>query len=168
LTNITRQKFREAYSVHLAAVLERSEKQALLAKQAQKLIQLLDDSPIVPGQERAPFAKHEEVRDVINEAESELRAWTPSWQSEAAAASTHDTAADEPAVIHAATGHGNTSDGTHLAEVTAAPPPTQTHADLHHDPAAAPSTAATAGVPSEMGHQAEYSDAVEQPVAHAV
>lgn len=160
LTNITRQKFREAYTVHLAAVLERSEKQALLAKQAQKLIQLLDDSPIVPGQERAPFAKHEEVRDVINDAEAELRAWTPSWQ-----AGETGSIQNEPAVISSAIGEGKTSDGTHLAEVTSAPPPTQTHADLHHDPAAA-SAAGSVALPGEAGSVAGTEAPIEQP--HAV
>jgi Eisosome component PIL1 len=169
LTNITRQKFREAYTVHLAAVLERSEKQALLAKQAQKLIQLLDDSPIVPGQERAAFGRHEEVRDVINDAEAELRAWTPSWQSTGHEAAGSTQAQDESSAISTATGEGHTNDGTHLAEVTSAPPTTQTHADLHHDPTAAASTSATAGVPSEAGYtegSQAHTASVEQP--HAV
>jgi len=80
LTNITRQKFREAYAIHLAAVLERSEKQALLAKQAQKLLFLIDDTPIVPGQEHEPFKGTEEARTVLTEAEAELRNWSPSWE----------------------------------------------------------------------------------------
>lgn len=167
LTNITRQKFREAYSVHLAAILERSEKQALLAKQAQKLIYLLDDSPIVPGQERQAFARHEEVRDVINEAEAELRGWTPSWQHVAA---TGENETAEPSVISGAIGEGHTSDGSHLAEANSAPPPTQTHTDLHHDPTSHASTSPTAGValPGEAGSVAgsEMPQVVEQP--HAV
>lgn len=174
LTNITRQKFREAYTVHLAAILERSEKQALLAKHAQKLIVLLDDSPIVPGQEREAFSRHEEVRDVINEAEAELRSWTPSWQHDIGqgASTIGESGLAEPGVIERATGegHGHTSDGTHLAEVTSAPPPTQTHADLHHDPTAHGSTIGTAGValPGEAGSVAgsEMPQVVEQP--HAV
>lgn len=79
LTNITRKKFREAYAIHLAAVLERAEKQAILARQAQKLILLLDDTPIVPGEAHQPFAKAEEARIILNEAERELSAWHPSW-----------------------------------------------------------------------------------------
>jgi hypothetical protein len=79
LTNITRKKFREAYATHLAAVLERSEKQAILAKQAQRLLILLDDSPIIPGEAHEPFSKTEEARQVLNEAEAELKQWTPSW-----------------------------------------------------------------------------------------
>ncbi|KAE9970206.1 hypothetical protein BLS_005010 [Venturia inaequalis] len=172
LTNITRQKFREAYTVQLAAILERSEKQALLAKQAQRLILLLDDSPIVPGQERPAFTRHEKVRDVINEAEAELRSWTPSWQQHEAGSSTSvgdSGLATESGVIARATGQGHTSDGTHLAEVTSAPPPTQTHADLHHDPSAhANSTANTSvALPGEAGSVAgsEMPQIVEQPHA---
>jgi len=79
LTNITRKKFREAYAQHLAAVLERSEKQAILARQAQKLLLLIDDSPIVPGENHEPFAKTEEARQVLNDAEAELKQWAPTW-----------------------------------------------------------------------------------------
>jgi hypothetical protein len=131
------------------------------------LLLLLDDSPIVPGQERAAFGRGEEARDILNDAESSLRAWTPSWQEHDGVGSVQD----EPSVISTATGGGHTSDGTHLAEATSAPLPQQAHADLHHDPTAA-STAATAGVPSEAGYsETAHSNtatahAVEQP--HAV
>ncbi|KAI7419558.1 hypothetical protein KC332_g1395, partial [Hortaea werneckii] len=37
LTNVTRQKFKEAYDVHTAAIIERAEKQILLAQQARRL-----------------------------------------------------------------------------------------------------------------------------------
>jgi hypothetical protein len=63
----------------LAALLERNEKQALLAKQSQRLIALLDDSPIVPGEEPRPFQGVEQGRSILNDAEAELREWTPSW-----------------------------------------------------------------------------------------
>lgn len=79
LTNITRQKLKEAYDIHTAAVIERAEKQILLARNARKLIELLDDTPVVPGDERQPFAQAEAARDVLNEAERELRVWEPSW-----------------------------------------------------------------------------------------
>lgn len=77
LTNITRQKFKEAYDVHTAAIIERAEKQIILAKQARRLIELLDDTPIVPGEERVPFADGDEAREVLNDAESGLKHWTP-------------------------------------------------------------------------------------------
>lgn len=78
LTNITRQKFKEAYDLHTAAIIERAEKQILLAQQARRLINMLDDAPIVPGEERTPFQHTEAAREVLNDAEGSLRNWTPS------------------------------------------------------------------------------------------
>lgn len=75
LTNVTRQKFKEAYDVHTAGIIERAEKQIMLAHQARRLLNMLDDSPIVPGEERAAFADAEEARDVLNDAEESLRNW---------------------------------------------------------------------------------------------
>ncbi|KAK6006630.1 hypothetical protein QM012_005638 [Aureobasidium pullulans] len=77
LTNITRQKFKEAYDIHTAAIIERAEKQILLAKNARKLLNLVDDTPIVPGDAHPTFTHAETAREVLNVAEDELRAWTP-------------------------------------------------------------------------------------------
>ncbi|GAB7340924.1 hypothetical protein MBLNU457_7275t1 [Dothideomycetes sp. NU457] len=78
LTNITRQKFKEAYDVHTAAIIERAEKQIMLAKHARHLLEMLDDTPVVPGDTHEPFAHGEAARDVLNQAEDELRNWEPS------------------------------------------------------------------------------------------
>jgi hypothetical protein len=85
----TRQKFGEAYKIHVAALLERSEKQALLAKQSQRILALLDDTPIVPGEAPRPFTGAEQCRAILNDAEAELREWTPSWEPHAASLATH-------------------------------------------------------------------------------
>lgn len=77
LTNVTRQKFKEAYDLRTAAIIERAEKQILLANHARELIALLDDTPIVPGEERVPFANAEAAREVLNDAEQSLKSWTP-------------------------------------------------------------------------------------------
>ena len=76
LTNVTRQKFKEAYDIHTAAIIERAEKQILLARNARKLLNLVDDTPIVPGDSHHPFAHNESAREVLNVAEDELRGWT--------------------------------------------------------------------------------------------
>lgn len=78
LSNVTRQKFKEAYDLHTAAIIERAEKQILLAKHARTLINLLDDTPMVPGEDRPAFPKAEEARDLLNDAEDSLRRWSPS------------------------------------------------------------------------------------------
>ncbi|KAF2147115.1 uncharacterized protein K452DRAFT_215717, partial [Aplosporella prunicola CBS 121167] len=77
LTNITRQKFKEAYDVHFAAIIERAEKQALLAKHARAVLNLLDDAPIVPGESHPEYEGVEPGRNILNAAEDELRAWRP-------------------------------------------------------------------------------------------
>ena len=74
-TRQTRQKFKEAYDLYSAATIERAEKQLVLAKQARRLLNLLDDTPIVPGDSHAAFDGVETARHVLNDAEDELRAW---------------------------------------------------------------------------------------------
>lgn len=76
LTNITRQKFKEAYDLHTAAIIERAEKQIILANQARRLVAMLDDTPIVPGEERKGFDAADAARDVLTDAEGQLRAWS--------------------------------------------------------------------------------------------
>lgn len=39
---------------------------------------MLDDTPIVPGEERPAFANADQARDVLNDAESALRGWNAS------------------------------------------------------------------------------------------
>ncbi|KAJ9499389.1 hypothetical protein LTR99_009559 [Exophiala xenobiotica] len=77
LTNITRQKVKEAYDLHFAATIERAEKQIILARYGRQLVNLLDDTPVVPGDVRQPFEHSHEARAILSEAESELQAWEP-------------------------------------------------------------------------------------------
>ncbi|KAF2007885.1 hypothetical protein P154DRAFT_516665 [Amniculicola lignicola CBS 123094] len=77
LTNITRQKFKEAYDIYTAATIERAEKQIILAKQARRILNYLDDTPIVPGNSHPEFESTEAARQVLNDAEDELRSWQP-------------------------------------------------------------------------------------------
>ena len=77
LTNVTRTKLKEACDLHMAAVIERAEKQLILAKHGRRLLNLLDDTPVVPGDARPPFEHASAARQVLNEAEEELREWAP-------------------------------------------------------------------------------------------
>lgn len=77
LTNITRQKLKEAYDIHFAATIERAEKQIILAKHGRRLINYLDDTPVVPGDMRQPFGYTQDARQILNDAEAELHAWSP-------------------------------------------------------------------------------------------
>jgi hypothetical protein len=69
----TRQKFKEAYDHHFAATIERAEKQIILAKHARRLLNLVDDTPIVPGDVHPAFAEVEAARQVLTDAEDDLR-----------------------------------------------------------------------------------------------
>jgi hypothetical protein len=77
LTNITRQKLKEAYITQINALVERSEKQAILARHARRLLDLLDDTPMVPGTERAGYDHERAAKEILLDAEEELGKWEP-------------------------------------------------------------------------------------------
>jgi hypothetical protein len=61
--------------LHFAATIERAEKQIILAKHARRLLNLVDDTPIVPGDTHPAFAETEAARVVLNDAESDLQGY---------------------------------------------------------------------------------------------
>ncbi|KAK2753513.1 hypothetical protein FQN54_007903 [Arachnomyces sp. PD_36] len=77
LTNITRQKLKEAYDVHLAATIERAEKQIILARHGRRILNLLDDTPVVPGDTRQPYDASDQAHQIIIDAEDDLKNWEP-------------------------------------------------------------------------------------------
>jgi len=77
LTNITRQKLKEAYAAEFASTIERAEKQIMLARHGRRLLNLLDDTPVVPGDQRTPYPYSNEARQILNDAEDDLKDWQP-------------------------------------------------------------------------------------------
>lgn len=77
LTNVTRQKLKEAYAAEFAATIERAEKQIILARHGRRLLNLLDDTPVVPGDIRPGFEHGSQARQILNDAEDDLKDWTP-------------------------------------------------------------------------------------------
>lgn len=73
----TRQKLKEAYDIHLAAVIERAEKQSILARHARRLLNYIDDSPVVPGDARQAYDHELDARQILEDAENDLRGWEP-------------------------------------------------------------------------------------------
>ncbi|KAI4598428.1 hypothetical protein KJ359_002838 [Pestalotiopsis sp. 9143b] len=78
LSNVTRQKIKEAYDTEFAAVIERAERQIILAKHGRRLLTLLDDTPMTPGDAQREYNSGSEARQILNDAEDDLRNWEPS------------------------------------------------------------------------------------------
>jgi len=93
LTNITRQKLKEAYEYEFAATIERAEKQIILAKHGRRLLSLLDDTPVVPGDTRTEYEYAGEARQVLNDVEDDLRDWRPESQTQQYEVATGSSAA---------------------------------------------------------------------------
>ncbi|KAF3016199.1 hypothetical protein E8E14_011093 [Neopestalotiopsis sp. 37M] len=83
LSNITRQKIKQAYDIEFAAVIERAERQIILAKHGRRLLSLLDDSPMTPGDAQREYKSGSEARQILNDAEDDLRNWEPHPDNEA-------------------------------------------------------------------------------------
>lgn len=64
--------------MQLSATIERAEKQIILARHARRLLNLLDDKPLVPGETRPNYENSSAARRVLNDAERDLREWQPS------------------------------------------------------------------------------------------
>ncbi|KAG5921779.1 hypothetical protein E4U42_005708 [Claviceps africana] len=77
LTNVTRQKLKEAYDAEFLATIERAEKQIILAKHGRRLLSLIDDTPVVPGDTRAQYTEASQARQILNDCEDDLRDWRP-------------------------------------------------------------------------------------------
>ncbi|TGJ85920.1 hypothetical protein E0Z10_g2893 [Xylaria hypoxylon] len=82
LTNVTRKKLREAYDAEFAAVIERAEKQIILAKHGKRLISLIDDSPVTPGDAHKAYNHGGAARQVLNDAEDDLKSWETNRENE--------------------------------------------------------------------------------------
>lgn len=66
---------KEAYEVEFAATIERAEKQILLAKHGRRLLALLDDEPVTPGDARRTYTHAAQGRQILNDAEDDLKSW---------------------------------------------------------------------------------------------
>lgn len=61
-------------------MIERSEKQVILARHARRLLNLLDDTPVVPGDARPAFEHANQARQILLDAEEDLRDWQPDYE----------------------------------------------------------------------------------------
>lgn len=49
----------------------------MLARHGRRLLNLLDDTPVIPGDQRNPYPYAAEARQILNDAEDDLRDWQP-------------------------------------------------------------------------------------------
>lgn len=76
LSNITREKLKAAYNYLFDSMRELAEKFALIAGYGKALLELLDDSPVTPGEARPAYDGYDASRQIIMDAEAALEAWT--------------------------------------------------------------------------------------------
>lgn len=76
LSNITRAKLKMAFLYHFDSLIEHSEKIALIAGYGKALLNLLDDSPVTPGETRPAYDGYEASKQIIIDAEAALNEWT--------------------------------------------------------------------------------------------
>lgn len=76
LSNITRDKLKAAFNYQFDALREVTEKLALIAGYGKALLELLDDSPVTPGETRPAYDGYEASKQIIIDCENELANWT--------------------------------------------------------------------------------------------
>lgn len=75
LSNITREKIKAAYTYQFDALREHSEKVAIIAGFGKHLLELIDDSPVTPGETRAAYDGYEASKAIIQDCEDSLTNW---------------------------------------------------------------------------------------------
>lgn len=76
LSNITRDKIKAAFNYQFDAIREHSEKLALIAGYGKSLLELLDDTPVTPGETRPSYDGYEASKQIIIDCENALASWT--------------------------------------------------------------------------------------------
>lgn len=76
LSNITRERLKLAFNYKFDSIRELSEKFVLIAGYGKALLELLDESPVTPGEQRPGYDGYEASRQIIMDAEADLESWT--------------------------------------------------------------------------------------------
>lgn len=75
LSNITREKIKAAYSYQFDALREHCEKVAMISGYGKHLLDLIDDTPVQPGEIRRAYDGYEASRAVVQDCENALTNW---------------------------------------------------------------------------------------------
>ncbi|KAK2623984.1 hypothetical protein QTJ16_006618 [Diplocarpon rosae] len=154
LTNVTRQKMKEAYAAEFAATIERAEKQIILARHGRRLLNLLDDTPVIPGDVRPAYEHTHQARQILNDAEDDLKEWQPELEDVTSHASNLESNLMPSSVSQQGTVAGSVAGDENIA---------------HHDQSgidrSASSATATSVVTGHAGRAYEPSEAETSQVA---
>ncbi|KAF2863284.1 hypothetical protein K470DRAFT_254969 [Piedraia hortae CBS 480.64] len=75
LSNITREKLKAAFAYQFDALREHSEKMAIIAGYGKHLLELVDDTPVTPGETRDAYDGYEASKAIIQDCEDALTNW---------------------------------------------------------------------------------------------
>ena len=75
LSNITREKVKAAFTYQFDALREHSEKLAIIAGFGKHLIELVDETPVTPGETRNAYDGYEASKAIIQDCEDALTNW---------------------------------------------------------------------------------------------
>lgn len=75
LSNITREKLKAAFNYQFDALREHSEKLAIIACFGKHLLELVDDTPVTPGETRNAYDGYEASKAIIQDCEDALTNW---------------------------------------------------------------------------------------------
>jgi len=78
LSNITREKLKAAFTYQFDALREHCEKVAIIAGFGKHLLELIDDTPVTPGETRAAYDGYEASKAIIQDCEDSLTNWVTS------------------------------------------------------------------------------------------
>ena len=78
LSNITREKVKAAFNYQFDALREHCEKIAIIAGYGKHLLDLIDDTPVTPGETRQPYDGYEASKAIIQDCEDALTNWVTS------------------------------------------------------------------------------------------
>ncbi|KAF9884812.1 hypothetical protein FE257_001228 [Aspergillus nanangensis] len=78
LSNITREKLKAAFQYQFDALREHSEKVAIIAGYGKHLLDLVDDTPVTPGETRTAYDGYDASKAIIQDCEGALANWVTS------------------------------------------------------------------------------------------
>lgn len=127
LSNITREKLKAAFTYQFDALREHCEKIAIIAGYGKHLLELVDDTPVTPGETRQAYDGYDASKAIIQDCEDALTHWVTSGAAVRSNLSTRSRTLSQRRA-------NNIKRGTEDEEVQAPDSwlPADQHAEYHH------------------------------------